>query len=159
MPQTAQAAAPPPQSNVVPAETTQACQSVLSQIVMIQQILIDEKQSRTIKPLAAFDELVAQEVRIDTSKCPTDFRMAVLRFVAAEDAMRAHLHMDRTGQAEEVLSAAAAFVANHGLSAPRSNQSLSQYHEKISDEQKRDLANIQSTMLDVVQMAMNYGVK
>jgi phage FluMu gp28-like protein len=105
------------------------------------------------------DELVAQQSRIDTSKCPNDFRMAVLRYVTAEDTACIHANMDRTGKAGEVLGAAVAFFATSGLSAPRSIESMTDYQEKISDEQKQDLANIQSTMLNLVQIAMNYGVK
>lgn len=159
IPQTAQAAAPPPQSNVVAAETTEACQAVLSQIVTIQQILIDEKRSRTIKSQTPMGELVAQESRIDTSKCPTDFRMAELRFVTAEDAMCMHTHMDKTGNAEELLDAAMGTVATKGLSAGKSLQSWNDYNEKITDEQKQDLANMQSALLDLSQVAMKYGVK
>jgi hypothetical protein len=159
MPQIAQAAAPPPQANSVSAETTQACQAVVVQLATIQRIVLEEKQSRTIKPQAANDELVAQEYRIDTSKCPTDFRMAELRFVTAEDSARIHAHMDRTGKAEEILGAAVSVYATGGLAAPRSIQSWNAYNEKIADEQKQDLANIQSAFLDFAQVAMSYGVK
>jgi hypothetical protein len=159
IPQIAQAATPSAQSHVVPAETTQACQAVLSQIVSIQQILIDEKRSGTIKPLAAFDELVAQEYRIDTSKCPPDFRMAVLHFVTAEDSACTHTHMDKTGRDREFLGALAGVFVTRGVSTGKSLQSLNDYNEKIADEQKQDLANIQSAMLNLVQVSMNYGVK
>lgn len=104
-------------------------------------------------------ELVAQESRIDTSKCPTDFRMAELRFVTAEDAMCMHTHMDKTGNAEELLDAAMGTVATKGLSAGKSLQSWNDYNEKITDEQKQDLANMQSALLDLSQVAMKYGVK
>jgi len=158
MPPSARAAAPP-QANVVPAETTQACQAVVEQMVTIQRVLVDEERSRTIKRLAALDELVAQEYLIDTSKCPTDFRMAVLRFVAAEDAMCIRAHMDKTGKAEEILGAAVEIFATKGLSAGKSLQSIIGYYESVAGDQKQDLANIQSAMLDLVQAAMNYGVK
>jgi hypothetical protein len=159
VPQTAQAATPPPQANVVSAETTQVCQAVVDQLATIQRIVLEEKRSRTIKPQAANDELVAQEYRIDTSKCPTDFRMAELRFVTAEDSARIHAHMDRTGKAEEILGAAVSLYATGGLSAPKSIRSWNDYNEKIADEQKQDLANMQSAFLDFAQVAMSYGVK
>jgi hypothetical protein len=152
-------AEPSPQITPVSAQTTQACQSVVYQMVTIQQLVMDEKQSRTIRPLAPMDELVAQEYRINTSKCPTDFRLAVMRFVMAEDSARVHAHMDRTGNADEALVASMETVATHGLSAIKSLRSLNDYNEKIADEQKRDLANIQSALLDFAQVAMKYGVK
>lgn len=78
-------AAPSPRTNFVSPETTRACQSVVYQMVTIQQFVSDEKLP---SPMAAMDELVAQEYRIDTSKCPTDFRLAVMRLVMAEDSAR-----------------------------------------------------------------------
>ena len=152
-------AAPSPRTNFVSPETTRACQSVVYQMVTIQQFVMDEKQSRTIRPLAAMDELVAQEYRIDTSKCPTDFRLATMRFIMAEDSARVHAHMDRTGKADDALVAGMEILATHGLSAGKSLQSMNNYNEKIADEQKQDLANIQSALLDFAQLAMKYGVK
>jgi hypothetical protein len=149
-------AAPSPRINSVSPETTRACQSVVYQMVTIQQFVMDEKLS---SPAAAMDELVAQEYRIDTSKCPTDFRMATARFITTENSACIHANMDQTGNAREVLVAGMEMLATHGLSAGRSLQSLNGYNEKIADEQKQDLANIQSAQLDLAQMAMKYGVK
>jgi hypothetical protein len=149
-------AAPSPRTNFVSPETTRACQSVIYQVVTIQQFVMDEKLS---SPVAAMDELVAQEYRIDTSKCPTDFRMAMARFVAAENSACIHASMDNTGKAHEVLVAGMEILATHGLSAGNSLQSPDNYNEKIADEQKQDLANIQSAQLDLAQVAIKYGVK
>jgi hypothetical protein len=159
LPPTAQAAVAPPQVNVVSAEITQACQVVVAQMATIQRILLDEKQAKAITPQAAMDELVAQEYRIDTSKCPPDFGMAVLRFVTIEDSARIHAHMDKTGRADEILAALVGVVATRGLSACKSIQSWNDYNEKIADEQKQDLSNMQSAFLDLAQVAMKYGVK
>jgi hypothetical protein len=156
-PQAAQAAPPPPPVNVVPVETTQACQAVLTRIITLQQTLINGKQSGTITPLAAFDKLVAQEYQLDTSKCPTDFRMAVMRFVTAEEFARIHAHLDKTGRAEKFLGVLEGAIVTQGFSTRSSLQSSSD--EKIADEQKRDLANIQSALLNLAQVSMNYGVK
>jgi hypothetical protein len=160
MPERAQAAvAPPQQANVVPAETTQDCQAVAAQIVAIQQTILAEKRSGQLKGLAPLDVLVAQEYQIDTSKCPADFRMAVLHFVAAEDVARIHAHMDRTGRLGEALTACVEVAASRGLAIGKATQSWNAYNQKITDEQKQDLANIQSALLDFAQVAMKYGVK
>lgn len=155
MPQTAQAATPSQASTVSP-DTTQACQAVINQMVMIQRITADEMRSAKGNCLAALDECVAQEYQIDTSYCPADFRMAVLRFVVAEDSARIHAHMDKSGQTEAALAACFEMMTPRFMSAPKS---LVGYDEKIADDQKQDLAKIQSAGLDLVQVAMKYGVK
>jgi hypothetical protein len=149
-------AAPSPQPNPFSPETTRACQSVIYQIVTIQQFVMDQKLSN---PMAAMDEMVAEEYRIDTSKCPTDFRLATGRFVAAENSAYIHASMDKTGKAREALVAGFEILATRGLSTGKSLQSLNNYDEKIADEQKQDLANIQSAQSDLAQLAMKYGVK
>ncbi len=149
-------AAPSPRTNFVSPETTRACQSVVYQMVTIQQFVSDEKLP---SPMAAMDELVAQEYRIDTSKCPTDFRLAVMRLVMAEDSARTRAHLDKTGKAEEALVAGMEINATHGLSTGKSLQSLNDYNEMIADQQKRDLADIQSAQKDLAQVGMKYGVK
>jgi hypothetical protein len=50
------------------------------------------------------------------------------------------------------------YTRKHGPNRQRP-RSLNGYNEKIADEQKQDLANIQSAQLDLAQMAMKYGVK
>jgi hypothetical protein len=91
----------------VNAETAHACQSVVYQMVAIQQIVKDERQSGTIRPLAAMDELVGEESRIDTSKCPDDFRQAYSHFVGAEDSWRNHVYGDMIGKSEILAGAVA----------------------------------------------------
>lgn len=106
--------------------------------------------------MPAFDECVAQQYQIDTSSCPADFRLAVLHFVAAEDSARVHAHMDKTGQAEPALAACFEMMTPRFSSAP---QSIVNSDVKVPDEQRQDLAKIQSAGLDLVQAAMRYGVK
>jgi hypothetical protein len=106
MPEQAQAASSQiVQQPVVSAEITRACQAVAQQIVTIQRTIVNEKRARQLRGLAVYDALVSQEYQVDTSNCPPDFRMTVLRFVTAEDSFRIHAHMDRTGKAEKIVAA------------------------------------------------------
>jgi hypothetical protein len=145
-------AAPTPQANAVSPAVSRACQSVVYQIVTIQQFVMDQKLS---SPVAALDELVAEEYRIDTSKCPTDFRMAIARFVTAENSARIHAGVDKTGNACSELVAAIETITTRGMSTPSWNNTT----EKIGNHQNQDLANIQSAQSDLTQLAMKYGVK
>ncbi|HEX4052968.1 MAG TPA: hypothetical protein VHX86_01755 [Tepidisphaeraceae bacterium] len=154
-PQTAQASTSP-QSPAVSPDVTQACQAVINQMVMIQRITADEMRATGRRFLPTFDECVAQEYQIDTSSCPADFRLAVLHFVAAEDSARVHAHMDKTGQAEAALAACFEMMGPRFVSAP---QSMVGSDAKVADEQRQDLAKIQSAGLDLVQASMRYGVK
>jgi hypothetical protein len=154
-PEPAQAAVAP--SEMTPAwDTTQACQAVVNQMVTIQRITADEARSAHDRFLSALDECVAQEYQIDTSNCPADFRIAALRFIAAEDSARIHAHIDKTGQAENFLAAC------FEVMTPRftlSSKSLVDNETRIADEQKQDFAKIQSAGLDLAQVALKYGVK
>jgi hypothetical protein len=154
MPQQAQAAPPP-----ISLETTQACHGVVEEIVTIQQTVLNERRAGILRGLAPLDAIVAQEFQINTSRCPSDFRMAAMRFIAAEDSARIHAHMDRTGKLGEALTAGVEVFASHGFAIGKAAQSLDAYNQKIADEQKQDLANIQATLLDLAQVAMKYGVK
>jgi hypothetical protein len=136
-------------TNAVSAQTTQACQAVVDQMVSIQQFVMDEKLSNRV---AAMDELVAQEYRIDASKCPADFRLAISRIVSAENSARMRTNTDQSGNANEAF-------ATRGPSAGKSVQSSSAYSEKIADNQNQDLSNVRSALRDFVQLATKYGVK
>jgi len=149
-------AEPPEQATAVSAETTQACQSVVYQIVAIQQFVMDEKLS---SPFAAMDELVAQEHRIDASKCPTDFRQAMARLVSTETTARTHASMDQTGNADEALLARMEMFATQGPSTRGSVPALNDNDETFSEAQRQDLAGIRSALLNLAQMARKYGVK
>jgi hypothetical protein len=149
-------AAPSPQANAEASETTRACQSVVYQMVAIQQFVIDEKLPSSV---AAMDEMVAQEYRIDTSKCPTDFRLAIARFVTTENSARIRATTDETGNADKELVTGMEMLATHGLSSVKSLQSPNDSNDRIANEQKQDLANIQSAQTDLAQLATKYGVK
>jgi hypothetical protein len=138
------------------AETTQACQAVVDRMVTIQQFVMDEKLSNRV---AAMDELVAQENRIDASKCPADFRLAVSRIVTTENSARTHANADQSGNANEALLAGMEIFATRNASANKSAQSQGVYNEKITDDQNQDLANVRSALRDFVQLATKYGVK
>jgi hypothetical protein len=158
-PPQAQAASLSSQPNAVSPETTQACQAVVQRMVTIQQTILAEKQARQLIGVAPLDVIVPEEYQIDTSKCPADFRMPVLRFVAAEDSARIHAHMDKTGRKEEFLTAGVEVLTTHWFGVGRAAKSLNDFNQKISDEQKQDFANIQAAYLDLAQVAMKYGVK
>jgi hypothetical protein len=143
-------------TNAVSAQTTQACQAVVDQMVSIQQFVMDEKLSNRV---AAMDELVAQEYRIDASKCPADFRLAISRIVSAENSARMRTNTDQSGNANEALLAGMEIFATRGPSAGKSVQSSSAYSEKIADNQNQDLSNVRSALRDFVQLATKYGVK
>jgi hypothetical protein len=102
---------------------------------------------------------VAQEYQIDTSSCPADFRMAVLRLIAAEDAARQHAHMYTTAKQEIGLETLIGCFAGEPFVVASGVKSAVNYNQKIADEQKQDLAKIQSALLDLAQVAMKYGVK
>jgi len=150
MPQTAQAAAQQPQSNVVPAETTQACQAVMNQITVIQRIVTSEQQAGQLTPLAEVDALVSQETLIETSKCPADFRMSEMRLIGAESTLSRDAHMDTGKRGDGAARLLFDFWAH---------QSPYEHADKVADEIKRDLDAIQSAILDLDQVAMKYGVK
>jgi phage FluMu gp28-like protein len=128
-------------------------------MIAMRRTAMDKKRSGQVKPLTADDQLVAQEYQLDMSKCPADFQLAMFRFMMTEDTARLHAHMDRTGKAEKILGAGVEGFATHGLTTNKSVQSLISYDEKISDQQKKDLANMQAALQDVAQVATKYGVK
>jgi hypothetical protein len=133
----AQAAALSPQiaqSPAVSSETIQACQAVADRIVTIQGTNFNKNSSEYRKNWTPLDECVAQEYQIDTSKCPVDFRMAVLRFIMTEDSARIHAHMDKTGKATITLGRAVNLFAFHSLSG---QNSLINDDQKIADNRNR----------------------
>jgi hypothetical protein len=130
--------------------TTQICQAVIDRLGVVQQIVGDEVASGKLKPLAALDECVAQERRIDNSKCPEDFRIAEMRFVSAEDSLLRHAKMDPGNRTDLALAAVFDIVAH---------KSRFNYANWVSDEMKQDLDDIQSARRDLIQIALNYGVK
>jgi hypothetical protein len=155
-PRSAQAGITRPRANAVPTETTQACQDVIDQMIAMQRTSMDKKRSGSVKPMTADDQLVAQEYQLDMSKCPEDFQLALFRFMMTEDTARLHAHMDKTGNSEKVIGAVIEGVATKGFSA---SKSLISYNEKVTDQQKKDLAKIETAWQDVVKTAKKYGVK
>ncbi len=131
-------------------DTARPCQAVIDRLGIIQQIVGDELASGKLKPLAALDECVSQQRQIDNSKCPADFRIAETRFVFTEDSLLRHAKMHSPDQSglgiKTVLK-----VLGH--------ESPDDHAEKVSDATKRDLDDVQSARLDLIQVAMNYGVK
>jgi hypothetical protein len=132
------------------AGATNACQVVANQIAEIRRIVMSEEQAGQLKPLAAADALVSQEISIDTSNCPADFRMAEMRLIAAESTLSRDAHMDAAKKGE---------LAVRYLAAIWAHRSPYDYTDKISDERKHDLDTLQSAVLDFDQVAMKYGVK
>lgn len=107
-------------------------------------------RSGKLKPMAALDECVSQERQIDNSKCPADFRIAEMRFVSAEDSLLLHAKMDSGNQSDVALKAVFDIFKH---------KSPDDYADKVSDEMKQDLDDIQSARLDLIQIALSYGVK
>jgi hypothetical protein len=158
-PRSARAASSKSRANFVSPETTQACQDIIDQMIAMQRTAMDKKRSGAVKPLTADDQLVAQEYQLDMSKCPADFQLALFRFMMTEDTARLHAHMDRTGKAERILGVVVEGVTPQYFAAGKSVQSLIRYNEELTDQQKRDLANMQAALKDVAQVATKYGVK
>jgi hypothetical protein len=130
--------------------TTQACQAAMIQLNAAECVLHDDVKFQKQKPLPAFDECVAKQHQIDTTNCPPDFRMAVLRLLAAEDALSMHIHMD-VGKKSD--------LAVRVIFDTLDRKSPYAYADKVSDEIKHDLAEVQSSWLDLDQVAMKYGLK
>jgi K+-sensing histidine kinase KdpD len=141
-----------------PFQATQACQAVADRLVTIQKSILNEKRAGELKGLAPLDQLVSQEFQIDTSQCPADFSIAMLRLVMVEDATRIHMHMDRTGKTEALCAAIFPGLVTP-IAAITGAKSLLAYNQKIADEQKRDFANVQSALLNLASVSMKYGVK
>ena len=154
-PQSAQAK-PAPSDAAQTWNTTQACQAVINQVLMVQRITADEVRSANSKCFPALDECVTQEYQIDTSNCPADFRLAVLHFTAAQDLARIHAHMDKTGQTEAALAACVELMIPRFASAPKPAFDA---QVNLADGPKQDMAKIESAGWDLVQVAMKYGVK
>jgi hypothetical protein len=149
----------PEQAPDVAPETTAACQSVVNQMATIRRVVNNELQSGTIKADAANDELVDQELQIDTSKCPTDFRIALLRFITSEDAARMHAHTDKTGRCDEALATGIEILATHGVASGKTLQPWNDLNQMVTDDQKQDFSNMQSAYLNFAQAAAKYDVK
>jgi hypothetical protein len=139
--------------------TTQACQAVIDQMIAMRQAAIDKKRSGKVKPLAADDQMVAQEYQLDMKKCPEDFQLTLFRFMITEDTARLHAHTDPTGNSEKILGAIIESVATHGFSARESFQITIDSDEKTADRQKKDLEKMQTALLDVEHVAKKYGAK
>jgi phytoene dehydrogenase-like protein len=154
-PQSADASAAFPQ---VTADNTQACRAVIGQIITIQQTAISQKHSGNLlsTPFAA---VVAQESQIDTSQCPPDFRAAVTHFIAAETIASFNARMDTTGKLDRAFAASVETSATRGFTSPRGLAAWDAYGQNVDDNQKQDFANIQSALVDLVEVAGKYGVK
>jgi hypothetical protein len=129
---------------------TEACQAVVSQFTTIQQAVLTERQSGQLRPLAALDSLVSQESRVDTSKCPPDFRMAVMRFVATEATLGRDAHMN-AGRSGDAVARFVFDILDH--------KSPYDHTDTVMAERKQDVASVQAAFLDLEQSAMRYGVK
>ncbi|HEY1922807.1 MAG TPA: hypothetical protein VGG44_08565 [Tepidisphaeraceae bacterium] len=158
-PRTAQAASFKSRANLVPSETTQACQDVINQMIAMQQATLDKKRLTKINPLTADDQLVAQEYQLDMSKCPADFQLAMFRFMMTEDTARLHAHRDKTSQAEKILAAVIEASSTRGYAAPKLIPSPGEYRDQATDQQKKDLANMVKAWRDVALIASKYGAK
>jgi hypothetical protein len=154
-PESADASPASPQNSSQPA---QACQSVIQRIMTIQQTVIAQKRAGNLAQ-TPIDAIVAQESQIDTSQCPQDFRTAVTHFVAAETIASFNARMDPTGRLDRALTAVLQTSATDGFAAPKALAAWDAYSQKVADDQKQDFANIQSALLDLVDVAGKYGVK
>jgi hypothetical protein len=166
-PQSAAAATPSPKpalssavpASVISAETTRACQSVWDRILIIERVNAAEVRNHVQKPLAAMDEMVSLHARIDTSMCPPDFRVAVWRYVSAENAARYRAHKNQAGMSDAFFTTSVECITTNGLSAFRSPQAISPYNQKLTAQEKEDYAKIQSTFAYFAKIANKYGVK
>jgi hypothetical protein len=130
--------------------TTSACQAAMVQLNAAEHAADDDLKFQKLKPLAALDECVANQHQVNTTECPPDFRMAVLRFLAAEDSLSMHVHMDVGKKGDLALRVLFDIVDRNSPYG---------YADRVSDEIKHDLAEVQSSWLDLDQEAIKYGVK
>jgi hypothetical protein len=158
-PQSAQAATPSPERIAIPAQTAQACQAVTDQLLIIHRVNVAEVNAKAQQPLAALDELVSLQSRIDKSACPADFRLALVRFIAAENAARIHARLNKSGLSDAFFAAGVECIAADGLSAFRNTKPPNAASPIILQREKQDFAAIQSTFLDFARIAIKYGVK
>jgi hypothetical protein len=161
-PQSAQAAASFPRYASAPAispQTTQACQAVTDQVFIIHRVNVAEVNAKTLKPVAALDELVSLQSRIDKSECPADFRTALVRFIGAENAARIHAHLNKTDLSEAFFAASEQCIASRGLSAFSGANSSGAGNRMTLGREQQDSANIQSAFAEFSKIAIKYGVK
>jgi hypothetical protein len=138
------------QASSLPDDATHACQVVIDRLGMVQAIVVDEVRSGSLKPLAALRECTRQQHQAAISACPGDFQVAEMRFVGAEDSLLRHAQMSSEEKADA--AAMAAFDVLTHKSGYRPTQ-------HVSDELKQDLDNVQLARVDLIQAALNYGVK
>jgi len=138
---------PPVQRQTI--QNVPPCQSVINQIVEIARQENSQTNLTSSQPLGGIDRCIAREERIDTSKCPSDFRDAESRFLDAERALGHDAHADSFSEPEAVRRA---FFAVYCHRSPYDSL------EKMSDTIKRDIDNFQSATFDLIQCSANNGV-
>jgi hypothetical protein len=132
-----------------PNAQAQACQTVMSRLDTLQRNALATNEAGRMTAMAAVDYCVAQEAQINISRCPADFRMAVARYIAAENTLSMDARMNSGNQASQVMTV---------LMQVYGRQSMNSY-SSASDEMQGDLANFQNAAQKLDQTAMKYCLR
>jgi hypothetical protein len=124
----------------------QACQKVMNRLDSLQRNALAANESGRMTPMAAVDNCVARQAQIDISKCPSDFRMAVARYIAAENTLTMDARMNSGNQAGQTMDT---------LMRVYGRQPMNSFGN-APEEMRGDLANFQSAARQLNQMAAKY---
>jgi hypothetical protein len=127
----------------------QGCRSVIDQIVSIAKDENVRANLTSAPPLAAVVQCVTRQEKIDTTGCPADFRLAVSRFISAEQSLSRDAREDSGSDADVVRRA---FFDVYAHRSPYDTL------DRMSDKIKRDLDIFQSATFDLIQVSSAYGV-
>ena len=122
---------------------------MIDQIVSIARDESANTNQSAAESLAAIDQCVKQGQRIDTTRCPADFKMAESRFLAAEQSLCRDAHEDSRTDPDVVQRA---FFDVYAHRSPYDTL------DRMSDRVKRDLDAFQIATFDLIQVSASYGV-
>lgn len=124
---------------------TQACQAVINRMSQLRHNALAAKESGGMTPMAAVDYCIAGEAQIDISRCPSDFRLAVARYIAAENSLSADARINAGRQANDAMA-----ILMHTYA----HESVNSYG--APEELQGDLTNLQNAQNHLDLMAAKY---
>jgi hypothetical protein len=131
-------------------QATQPCQTVMNRIAYLQRSALTAQKTGRINPVTTIDDCIAQQAKINVSRCPSDFRYAVARYIAAENTISLDARMNEGGQATSALAVMMRVYAH---------QSPDSYGKFTSEQVQSDVTNLQDAARQLDRMAERYCVR